>query len=117
YFWLLQQQILLPIACGRADAQEILWRPARYHSVHAVLKNPIYAGAYTYGRSKVIAKLDHTGRRILRQIRRKREDWAVLIRAHHEGYIDWDTYQGNQMLSADQDRPVHALTTDLTQDA
>lgn len=100
YFWLLQQQILLPIARGRADAQEIVWRAARYHAVHSVLKNPMYAGAYTYGRSKVTAKLDHSGRRILRQIRRKREDWAVLIRDHHEGYIDWDTYQSNQMLIA-----------------
>ena len=100
YFWLLQQQILLPIARGRGDAQEIIWRPARYHAVHSVLKNPMYAGTYTYGRSKVTAKLDRSGRRILRQIRRKREDWAVLIRDHHEGYIGWDIYQSNQMLIA-----------------
>jgi hypothetical protein len=30
------------------------------------------------------------GRRLCR-----REDWAVLILDHHQGYIDWDTYQSN----------------------
>ena len=55
YFWLDQQQIPLPIARGPEDAHEIVWQPARYHAVHSVLKNPIYAGAYAYGRSKTVS--------------------------------------------------------------
>ena len=54
YFWLDQQHIQLPIVRGPEDAQEIVWQPARYHAVHSVLKNPIYAGAYAYGRSKTV---------------------------------------------------------------
>src|ERR1700694_5487809 len=51
-FWLDQQEIKLPVARGTEDAREIVWQPARYHAVHSVLKNPIYAGAYAYGRRK-----------------------------------------------------------------
>ena len=40
YFWLDQQQIQLPVARGAEEAREIAWRPARYHAVHSVLKNP-----------------------------------------------------------------------------
>ena len=33
--------------------------------------------------------------------RREREDWQVLIVEHHEGYIEWDTYEHNQRVIAD----------------
>src|SRR5882724_7931446 len=103
YFWLDQQQIELPVARGPEDAREIVWRPARYHAVHSVLKNPLYAGAYAYGRSKTIVRLEAGQKRVVRQRQRLREDWAVLILDHHESYIDWDVYQANQTLIADND--------------
>ena len=103
YFWLDQQQIQLPTVCGPDDACETLCRPARYHAVHSVLKNPIYAGAYAYGRSKTVVKLDAGHKRVLRQVRRSREEWPVLILDHHEGYIDWDVYQSNQRMIAHND--------------
>jgi excisionase family DNA binding protein len=71
--------------------------------VHSVLKNPIYAGAYTYGRSKTVVQLDAGQKRVLRQLRRRREEWTVLILDHHEGYIDWDVYQSNQTMIAHND--------------
>ena len=100
YFWLDQQQIPLPIVRGPEDACEIFWQPARYHAVHSVLRNPIYAGAYAYGRSKTVVRLDAGQKRVVRQVRRRREEWAVLILDHHEGYIDWDVYQSNQTMIA-----------------
>ncbi len=100
YFWLDRQQIQLPIARGSEDAREIIWRPARYHAVHSVLKNPIYAGAYTYGRSKTTTRIEAGQKRVFRQKKKRREDWAVLIMDHHEGYIDRDVYQSNQTMIA-----------------
>jgi len=100
YFWLDRQQIQLPIARGSEDAREIIWRPARYHAVHSVLKNPIYAGAYTYGRSKTTTRIEAGQKRVFRQKKNRREDWAVLIMDHHEGYIDRDVYQSNQTMIA-----------------
>ena len=103
YFWLNQQQIQLPSVCGSKDAQEIIWQPARYHAVHSVLKNPIYAGAYAYGRSKTVRRLEAGQKRVLRQLRRRREEWSVLLLNHHEGYIDWEVYENNQKVIMDND--------------
>jgi len=100
YFWLDQQEIKLPVARGTEDAREIVWQPARYHAVHSVLKNPIYAGAYAYGRSKTTKRLDAGQKQVRRQVKRRREDWTVLIMDHHEGYIDWNVYQSNQTIIA-----------------
>jgi excisionase family DNA binding protein len=103
YFWLDQQQIQLPIVRGREGAQEIIWQPARYHAVHSVLKNPIYAGAYAYGRSQTVRRLEAGQKRVVRQLRRRREQWSVLILNHHEGYIDWDIYENNQKVITDNE--------------
>src|SRR6266446_3088861 len=103
YFWLDQQQIQLPVARGPEQVREIVWLPARYHAVLSVLKNPAYAGAYAYGRSKTIVRLEDGQKRVRRQAQRRREDWAVLIMDHHESYIDWDVYQSNQTMIAHND--------------
>lgn len=103
YFWLDQQQIPLPIVRGSEGAQEIIWQPARYHAVHSVLKNPIYAGAYAYGRSQTVRRLEAGQKRVVRQLRRRREQWSVLILNHHEGYIDWDIYENNQKVITDNE--------------
>ena len=103
YFWLNQQQMQLPIVRGPDDAQEIICQPARYHAVHSVLKNPIYAGAYAYGRSKTVRRLEAGQKRVVRQVRRRREEWSVLILNHHEGYIDWDVYESNQKVITDNE--------------
>ena len=103
YFWLHQQQVQLPIARGPEDAQEIIWQPARYHAVHSILTNPIYAGAYAYGRSKTVRRLEAGQKRVVRQLRRRREEWSILILNHHEGYIDWEVYESNQRMIADNE--------------
>ncbi|PYT23818.1 MAG: serine recombinase, partial [Acidobacteria bacterium] len=69
--------------------------------MHSVLKNPIYAGAYAYGRSQTVPRLEAGHRRVSRQLRRRREEWSVLILNHHEGYIDWDVYENNQTVIMD----------------
>lgn len=103
YFWLDQQQIQLPVVRGPEELREIVWQPARYHAVLSVLKNPVYAGAYAYGRSKTVVRLEAGQKQVRRQVQRRREDWAVLILDHHEGYIDWNAYQSNQTMIAHND--------------
>jgi Recombinase len=101
YFWLDRQQIQLSIVRGPDDACEIVWQSARYHAVHSVLQNPICAGAYTDGHSKTVVRLDAGQKRVLRQVRRRREERAVLILDHHEGYIiDGDVYQSHRTMIA-----------------
>ena len=109
YFWLDRQQIELPVVLGTKDAREKGWQPARYHAVLSILKNPVYAGAYAYGRKKTITRLE-AGHKVQRQVKCRREDWAVLILDHHESYIDWDVYQSNQaMIAHNENANSHAV--------
>jgi Recombinase len=99
FLWLDGQQIQLPVAMGAQGACEVVWQPARYHAVLSILKNPVYAGAYAYGRSKTFVRLVE-GRKQAHRIKRRREEWTVLLRDHHEGHIDWDVHQSNQAMIA-----------------
>jgi len=103
YFWLDQQRIQLPVVRGSEEVREIVWQPARYHAVLSVLKNPVYAGAYAYGRSKTVVRLEAGQKQVRRQVQTRREDWAVLILDHHAGYIGWNVYQSNQTMIAHND--------------
>jgi excisionase family DNA binding protein len=100
YFWLCQQQIRLPVVTGAGTSRTIVWKIPRYYSVLAMLKNPVYAGAYAYGRSRATVRLEHGRKRIVRQMHHQHEQWAVFIPDHHEGYISWNVYQNNQALIA-----------------
>ena len=72
------------------------WRPIRYRNVISVLKNPFYAGAYVYGKSeKRTAIVDGRARKSYGH-GKPLEQWEVLLKEHHEGYIDWAAYERNQ---------------------
>ena len=60
------------------------------------LRNPVYAGAYVFGKSEMVRGLDPEDPTKLRCTRRAREQWRVLIREHHEGYISYDKYLENR---------------------
>ncbi|WP_238314678.1 recombinase family protein, partial [Methylobacterium crusticola] len=71
-----------------------------YNTVRQILTNPIYAGAYAYGRKVQGAIIEDGRKRVVNEVRRNPEDWKVLIRDNHEGYIGWDEYERNLDLIA-----------------
>jgi DNA invertase Pin-like site-specific DNA recombinase len=72
------------------------WQPIRYRNVIRLLKNPFYAGAYAYGKSeKRVTVVDGRARKSYGH-GKPFDDWEVLIREHHEGYIDWTEFERNQ---------------------
>jgi DNA invertase Pin-like site-specific DNA recombinase len=76
---------------------EIRWVVPTYTAVHAVLTNPVYAGAYTYGKSHRERYIDDRGKLRKRTRLLPMADWPVLLPEHHPGYIDWATFQANQV--------------------
>ena len=58
-----------------------------YHAIHQVLTNPVYAGAYVYGKTRTEMTLDASGVRRKRIRLLPRDHWQVLIKEHHEGFI------------------------------
>ena len=84
---------------------EIRWVEASYTAIHHVLTNPVYAGAYAYGKSRQETMLDAAGARTKRVRQLPRSEWQVLIPDHHPGFIDWQTYEANQDRIAKNTRP------------
>src|ERR1700691_4312244 len=46
-----QEAIDLPVAVYGPQGRAVQWRAPRYHAVHRLLTNPVYAGAYVFGRT------------------------------------------------------------------
>jgi DNA invertase Pin-like site-specific DNA recombinase len=66
------------------------WTPIRYRNVISVLKNPFYAGAYAYGKSINRTQIvDGRARKTYGHYRPLR-DCEILLKDHHEGYIELD---------------------------
>ena len=76
------------------------WTPIRYRNVISILKNPFYAGAYAYGKSEKRTALVDGRVRTTYKHRKPFGCWEVIIKDHHEGYIEWSEFERNQKLLA-----------------
>ncbi|HYQ91314.1 MAG TPA: recombinase family protein [Candidatus Competibacteraceae bacterium] len=94
WLWFHAEGLHLPLRFHQTD--EIRWTPPTYTAIHHILTNPVYAGAYCYGKTRRERYVDAQGQ-IKQRIRRlPPAEWAVLIPDHHPGYIEWATYEANQ---------------------
>jgi DNA invertase Pin-like site-specific DNA recombinase len=84
--WFLEHDLDLPV---KREDGETVWRRPNYATIHRMIDNPIYAGAYAYGKTAVASGYD--GARVKVKIRRKaRSDWLALTPNAHEGYVSWE---------------------------
>ncbi|MGH8634927.1 MAG: helix-turn-helix domain-containing protein [Burkholderiales bacterium] len=91
---LVEQGLRVAVRAGRGAA--LRWGVPSEGYVSRLLKNPVYAGAYAWGRRQVEERLDAEQRPVKRLRSRAREAWHALIKEHHEGYISWERYERNQ---------------------
>lgn len=70
---------------GKGD---LLWGPLEHSRAVQILHNPRYAGAFAYGRTRGA----YRGGRKPGVVKVAREDWQVLIRDAHSGYINWEEF-------------------------
>jgi DNA invertase Pin-like site-specific DNA recombinase len=85
--------LLLPRRPTRTG--RVHWAPATYPAVHDFLTNPVYAGAFVFGRTRTEKRIDASGKVVQRTVLLPRDQWEVLIPDHHPGFIDWITYEAN----------------------
>ncbi len=83
----------------------IRWVAPTYHALHQILTNPVYAGAYTYGKTRYERYVDEQGVVKKRTRHLPMDQWSVLIRDHHPGFIDWATFEANQARLDSNTRP------------
>jgi DNA invertase Pin-like site-specific DNA recombinase len=80
--------------------KRVVWNVLTLSRVHQVLSNPLYSGAYVYGRTRGETALeDGIRRRHIRAV--PIDDWPVVIRDAHPAYISWEEYLVNRKRMAD----------------
>ncbi len=70
---------------------EVIWRSPSVAAILSMLKNPAYAGAFVYGKTRTI----RTGP-APHQAQQKRlpiEEWKIRVNDKYPAYISWSTYE------------------------
>jgi DNA invertase Pin-like site-specific DNA recombinase len=96
--YLVDHDIRLPDRIRRGPHKgEVHWTRPNGQTLRDMLRNPLYAGAYVYGRRTYDGRLrrpgqPHSGNRFLRDPKA----WKVLHQGMRPAYIEWDTFERNQ---------------------
>jgi DNA invertase Pin-like site-specific DNA recombinase len=101
HLWMRQERLPLPATEYGPEGRKVIWKLPVYNTLYHLLTNPIYAGAYVFGRTGSRITIEAGRKRIVRGFRKDRDSWEVLIRDHHQGYISWAEFERNQRLIAD----------------
>jgi len=98
---------------ARRHNGDLTWRRPCYATIHRMITNPIYGGAYAYGKTAVAAAYGGSGVRT-RSRRKPRGEWLALQPGAHEGYVDWEQAEairgmvsGNVPTSRHHGAPKH----------
>jgi DNA invertase Pin-like site-specific DNA recombinase/uncharacterized protein YndB with AHSA1/START domain len=94
WLWFRSEGLSFPLRAHMKS--EIRWVAPTYTALHHVLTNPVYAGAYAYGKSRHQRYVDEQGMLRRRTRHLPMAEWSVLLPEHHPGFIDWATFQANQ---------------------
>ena len=87
------------------DKGELEWHRPNRMTLQCLLKNPMYAGAYAYGRRQVDPRKKQAGRPSTGRVVMGSGDWHVLLHDHFPAYISWQQYQQNlTQLQANRSR-------------
>jgi DNA invertase Pin-like site-specific DNA recombinase len=96
--WFRDHEVEVPVTQARGGTLVVVFQRPRPTFIAKVLHNPFYAGAYVWGRHPVeVVWRDG-------QLRKRRtppvppEQARVFLPNHHEGYIDWPTFEEHQRM-------------------
>jgi hypothetical protein len=75
---------------------DVRWRHPTVAAILAILKNPAYAGAFVYGRTRTI----HTGAGPRQATQKKLpvEQWRIRVNDKYPAYISWATFEQIQTM-------------------
>lgn len=95
--WFLEHGLDLP---ARSTGGATVWRRPSYSTIHRMIENPIYGGAYAYGKTAAVTNYGSVGVGV--GVRRKaRPDWLALKPNAHEGYVSWEKAEAVRRMVSD----------------
>lgn len=95
--YLVRRDIRLPVrAPSGAQKGELQWRRPNRVTLSNLLRHPVYAGAYVYGRRPTDPRRKKPGRPSTGRTVAGAEQWEVLLKDRLPAYISWGQYERNQ---------------------
>src|SRR6187431_3181434 len=78
---------------------EAVWRPATLDRITRILRNPAYAGAFVYGRTRSRPTPYCNGKR--GSVPRPMAEWKIVVKDKYPAYIDWESFERIQAMLRD----------------
>jgi DNA invertase Pin-like site-specific DNA recombinase len=78
---------------------DLLWKQPTVAAILQILKNPAYAGAFVYGRTRSV-RSDPAAPRA-KQIRLPMEQWKILVKDVYPAYVSWELFEQIQAMLHD----------------
>ncbi len=78
---------------------EVVWKKPTVAAILQMLKNPAYAGAFVYGKTRSIRK-DPTSPHT-QEVRLPMDQWKIRVNDVYPAYIAWETFEHIQEMLAD----------------
>jgi recombinase/recombinase-like zinc beta ribbon protein len=89
-------RLLLP---RRNRFGDVVWKAPTVAAILAILKNPAYAGAFVYGRTRTLRT--GAGPRQAFQKKLPVEQWRIRVNDKYPAYISWEIYEQIQAMLQD----------------
>lgn len=80
----------------RARDGMVQWKAPKISAILNILKNPAYAGAFVYGRTRTLARRTACGKKA--QQRLPMEQWKIVVKDTYPAYISWETFEQIQTM-------------------
>jgi DNA invertase Pin-like site-specific DNA recombinase len=88
------QALLVPRGNRFGDG---VWKKPTIAAILGILKNPAYAGAFVYGRSRTLR--DRAGQASQRRL--PMEEWRIRVNGKYPAYVNWETFLQIQAMLKD----------------
>ena len=79
--------------------RQLNWKKPTVAAILSILKNPAYAGAFAYGKSRVVRHGPSSIDKSIKKI--PLAEWKILIHDKYPKYIIWETFEKIQLMLKD----------------
>ena len=78
---------------------DLVWKRPTVAAILQILKNPAYAGAFVYGRTRTVHTDPASPR--AKQVRLPQDEWKIRVNDVYPAYISWPTFEQIQAIIQD----------------
>jgi DNA invertase Pin-like site-specific DNA recombinase len=78
---------------------DLVWKRPTVAAILQILKNPAYAGAFVYGRTRTVRSAPASPHS--KQVRLPLEQWKIRVNEVYPAYISWETFEQIQAIIQD----------------